>query len=208
MVGCNALEVDSRRLVCDCCRKVSPLPHRHAEDEDAGDDKFPRTLFSVSVCETWAISQSFRQSQVFDTQAMPILGRLTLVPWQVDETPGIALAKQLVDVTSSTWKEGWNVGLRRGRALVRGGGVIQPFGAIGIALEGVRGGLQRFYSGLSFSVVNQIPSNVIYLVAYQKAKEMVEVNLPWLGKTEEGSPWPPLIASVVTEVGPALKVES
>jgi hypothetical protein len=136
------------------------------------------------------------------------LGRLTLVLLQVDETPGIALPKQLVDVTCSTWKEGWNVGLRRGRALVRGGGVIRPFGAIGVALEGVRGGLQRFYSGLSFSVVNQIPSNVIYLVTYQKAKELVEVNLPWLGKTEEGSPWPPLIASVVTEVGPAHKVES
>lgn len=125
---------------------------------------------------------------------------LTIVQ-QVDETPGIALAKQLVEVTSSTWKEGWNVGLRRGRALERGGGGIRPFGAFGMTLEGIRGGVQRFYSGLSFSIVNQIPSNVIYLVAYQKAKEMVEVNLPWLGKTEDGSSWPPLIASVVTEVG-------
>lgn len=119
---------------------------------------------------------------------------------QVDSTAGINLRRQLVDVTASTWIEGWNVGLRRGRKHALEGGVIGVTGALMVAMEGVGGAARRFYSGLSFSVVNQVPSNVLYLCTYQRIKELVEIKLPHLGRTEEGSPWPPLIASTITEV--------
>jgi len=110
---------------------------------------------------------------------------------QIDPTKHASLMTQAVVVTRKTWMEGWRPGANEARV-----------GLVG-AVQGLTGGVKGFYCGFMFSALVQIPSNVLYICAYQYTKEKLDGNFG-LGKISDGSPMAPLLAATFSELVSAI----